>query len=214
MELDELKLAWHSMERRLERQQALNLQLLAESRIDKAKRHLRWLLPGQCAQLALGVLVTVLSARFWIANHEVPALLAAGLAGHAWGVLVICSAVVELLLVTRIQYAQPVVTVQRYLALLRRWRTRVAPWLGLPFLLACMLVELLLAALGAPVPTAWVVGNLVVCLGLAVAAVWFYRWSHRPGREALARRVDGFLGGDSLRRATERLEEVVDFARE
>ena len=214
MELDELKLAWHSMERRLERQQALNLQLLAESRIDKAKRHLRWLLPGQCAQLALGVLVTVLSARFWIANHEVPALLAAGLAGHAWGVLVICSAVVELLLVTRIQYAQPVVTVQRYLALLRRWRTRVAPWLGLPFLLACMFGPMLLAALGAPVPTAWVVGNLVVCLGLAVAAVWFYRWSHRPGREALARRVDGFLGGDSLRRATERLEEVVDFARE
>ncbi len=150
MELDELKLAWHSMERRLERQQALNLQLLAESRIDKAKRHLRWLLPGQCAQLALGVLVTVLSARFWIANHEVPLLLVAGLAGHAWGVLVICSAVVELLLVTRIQYAQPVLTVQRYMALLLRWRTRVAPWLGLPFLLACMFGPTELAALGAP----------------------------------------------------------------
>lgn len=214
MELDELKLAWQSMEQRLERQQALNLQLLTESRVDKAKRHLRWLLLGQCAQLALGVLVTVLSARFWIANHEVPALLAAGLAGHAWGVLVICSAVVELLLVARIQYAQPVVTVQRYLALLRRWRTRVAPWLGLPFLLACMFGPMLLAALGAPVPTAWVVGNLVVCLGLAVAAAWSYRWSHRPGREALARRIDEFLGGDSLRRATERLEEVADFERE
>lgn len=214
MELDELKLAWHSLEQRLERQQALNLQLLTESRVDKAKRHLRWLLLGQCAQLALGVLVTVLSARFWIANHEVPALLAAGLAGHAWGVLVICSAVVELLLVTRIQYAQPVVTVQRYLAILRRWRTRVAPWLGLPFLLACMFGPMLLAALGAPVPAAWVAGNLVACLGLAVAAAWFYRWSHRPGREALARRIDDFLGGDSLRRATERLEEVADFERE
>lgn len=214
MELDELKQAWHSMEQRLERQQALNVQLLTESRVDRAKRHLRWLLLGQCAQLALGVLATVLSARFWIANHEVPALLAAGLAGHAWGVLVVCSAVVELLLVTRIQYAQPVVTVQRYLAILRRWRTRVAPWLGLPFLLACMLGPMLLAALGAPVPTAWVVGNLVACLGLAIAAVWFYRWSHRPGREALARRIDDFLGGDSLRRATERLEELAEFERE
>ena len=214
MELDELKLAWHSMEQRLERQQALNLQLLTESRVDKAKRHLRWLLLGQCAQLALGALVTVLSARFWIANHEVPALLAAGLAGHAWGVLVICSAVVELLLVTRIQYAQPVVTVQRYLAILRRWRTRVAPWLGLPFLLACMFGPMLLAALGAPVPSGWLAGNLLVGLGLLVGAAWFYRWSHRPGREALARRVDDFLGGDSLRRATERLQEVADFARE
>ena len=214
MELDELKQAWRAMEQRLERQQALNLQLLTESRIDKAKRHLRWLLLGQCAQLAFGVLVTVLSARFWIANHEVPALLAAGLAGHAWGVLVICSAVVELLLVTRIQYAQPVVTVQRYLALLRRWRTRVALWLGLPFLLACMFGPVLLAALGAPVPTAWLVGNLVACLGLAIAAAWFYRWSHRPGREVLAERVDDFLGGDSLRRARERLEEVTRFEHE
>ena len=214
MELDELKQAWHAMEQRLERQQALNVQLLTESRIDKAKRHLRWLLLGQCAQLAFGVLVTVLSARFWIANHEVPALLAAGLAGHAWGVLVICSATVELLLVTRIQYAQPVLAVQRYMALLQRWRTRVAPWLGLPFLLACMFGPVLLAALGAPVPTAWVVGNLVACLGLAIAAAWFYRWSHRPGREVLAERVDDFLGGDSLRRARERLEEVARFEHE
>ena len=214
MELDELKQAWHAMEQRLDRQQALNVQLLTESRIDKAKRHLRWLLLGQCAQLAIGLLVTVLSARFWIANHEVPLLLVAGLAGHAWGVLVICSAVVELLLVTRIQYAQPVLTVQRYMALLQRWRTRVAPWLGLPFLLACMFGPMVLAALGAPVSTAWLVGNLVVCLGLAIAVAWFYNWSHRPGREALARRVDDFLGGDSLRRAREQLEELARFERE
>ena len=63
-------------------------------------------------------------------------------------------------------------------------------------------------------PTAWLVGNLVVCLGLAIAAVWFHRWSHRPGREAMARRVDDFLGGDSLRRARERLEEVARFEQE
>ena len=214
MELDELKQAWQTMEQRLDQQQALNLQLLAESRLDKAKRHLRWLLLGQCAQLAAGMLVTVLSARFWIANHEVPLLLTVGLALHAWGVLLICSAVVELLLVTRIHYAQPVVIVQRYILLLRRWRTRVAPWLGLPFLLAWMFGPMVLAALGAPVPTAWLVGNLVVCLALLGAAVQFYRWSHRPGREALARRVDDFLGGDSLRRARERLEEVARFEQE
>lgn len=214
MELDELRQAWLSMERRLERQEALNVQLLTESRVEKARRHLRWLLLGQCAQLALGVLVTVLSARFWIAHRDVPALLAAGLAAHAWGVLVICSAVVELLLVTRIRYAQPVVTVQRYLGLLRRWRTRVAPWLGLPFLLACMFGPILLAALGAPVPAGWLAGNVVAGLGLLAGVAWFYRWSHRPGREALARRFDDFLGGDSLRRAREQLEDVARFARD
>ena len=214
MELDELKQAWHAMEQRLDQQQALNLQLLTESRLDMAKRYLRWLLLGQCAQLVAGILVTVLSARFWIANHEVPLLLTVGLATHAWGVMLTCSAVVELLLVTRIHYAQPVVIVQRYLALLRRWRTRVAPWLGLPFLMAWMFGPMVLAALGAPVPTAWLVGNLVVCLALLGAAVQFYRWSHRPGREALARRVDDFLGGDSLRRARERLEEVARFEQE
>ena len=51
-------------------------------------------------------------------------------------------------------------------------------------------------------------------VGLAIAVVWFHNWSHRPGREALARRVDDFLGGDSLRRAREQLEELARFERE
>lgn len=214
MELDELKQAWHTLEQRFERQQTLNLKLLTESRLDKAKRHLRWVLLGQGLQLALGVAVTVFFARLWIANLGEPLLLALGLGMHAWGVLLICSAVVEVLLVTAIQYAQPVTTVQRYLALLRRWRTRVSPWLGLPFLLLWMLGPLLLAGLGAPISVAWLVANGLLTLGLAVTAWGLYRWAQRPGREALARRVDDFLGGDSLRQAQLRLDEVARFQRE
>lgn len=214
MELDELKHAWHALEQRLERQRALTLRMHTEARIDRARRHLRWLLLGQVVQLAIGLLLAAVFARVWIGNLDQPWLLAFGLAMHAWGVLLACSAVVEVLLVTRIGYARPVLTVQRYVATLRRWRTRVSPWLGLPFLLLWMLGPFVLAGLGARVSGTWLWLNLAVGVALVVAAWGLYRWSHHPGREALARRVDDFLGGDSLRHAQERLDEIDRFAQE
>lgn len=214
MELDELKQSWHAMAQRLDQQDAFNVLLFTESRLDKAKHHLRWLLFGQVLQIVIGALVTVVFARYWIAHREVLPLLAFGLGMHAWGVLLICSAVVEVLLITRIQYAQPVLTVQRYLALLLRWRARVAPWLGLPFLLLWTLGPLALIALGAPLAPAWVAANLVISLIPAVALWWFYRRSHRPGRELQARRIDDFLGGESLRLARIRLDEIKEFERD
>ena len=43
MELDDLKQAWQVLGRQMERQQALNLQLLRESRLERARRgRARW----------------------------------------------------------------------------------------------------------------------------------------------------------------------------
>lgn len=214
MELDELKTAWRQMDERLAAQAALSTQLFTESRVDKARRHLRWLVFGQSLQLAFGFALTVFFARFWIAHRDEAALLALGLGMHAWGVLVICSAVVELLLLTYLQFAQPVVSAQRYLALLRRWRTRVSPWLGLPFLLLWMLGPFALAAWGAPIGNAWLWLNLVASVAIALALRHAWQRARQPGREGLARRIDDFLGGDSLRQAQARLDEIARFERE
>src|SRR5687768_11467723 len=100
MELDELKLAWQTLDRRLQEQTALNLQLLTETRIDKVRSRLRPLWFGQVIQLIVGVLLTVMFANFWVANTGSPALLASGLVMHAWSVALIISAVMELLLIT------------------------------------------------------------------------------------------------------------------
>jgi hypothetical protein len=214
MELDDLKTAWRQMDQRLAAQSALAAQLFAESRLDKARRHLRWLVFGQLLQLAFGIALTVFFARFWIAHRDEAALLALGLGMHAWGVLVICSSVVELLLLTCLQFAQPVVAAQRYLALLRRWRTRVSPWLGLPFLLLWMLGPFALAAWGAPITPAWLWVNLTVGVAIVLALRRLWRRARQPGHEGLARRIDDFLGGDSLRQARARLDEIARFEQE
>ena len=214
MELDDLKTAWRQMDQRLAAQSALAAQLFTESRLDKARRHLRWLVFGQLLQLAFGVALTVFFARFWIAHRDEASLLALGLGMHAWGVLVICSSVVELLLLTCLQFAQPVVAAQRYLALLGRWRTRVSPWLGLPFLLLWMLGPFALAAWGVPIAPAWLWLNFAVGISIVLALRCLWRRARQPGRESLARRIDEFLGGDSLLQARARLDEIARFEQE
>ncbi len=214
MELDDLKAAWRQMDDRLAAQAALSTQLFTESRLDKARRHLRWLVFGQLLQLGFGVVLTVFFARFWIAHRDEATLLALGLGMHAWGVLVICSSVVELLLLTRLQFAQPVVTAQRYLALLRRWRTRVSPWFGLPFLLLWMFGPFVLAARGAPIDRAWLWLNLGASVTLALALRCVLRRARLSAGGGLARRIDDALGGDSLRQAQARIDEIARFERD
>ena len=47
MELDDLKQAWQSLDRQLQQQKRINLQLLTESHMRKAKAGLRWLQAGR-----------------------------------------------------------------------------------------------------------------------------------------------------------------------
>ena len=131
MELDDLKQAWQSLDRQLQQQKRINLQLLTESHMRKAKAGLRWLQAFSVAQIALGALVTVFCARFWIGHMDEPALLVSGIALHAYGVAMIIAGVTEILLLVRTDYAAQIVTIQKYLALLRRWRIRTSRWFGL-----------------------------------------------------------------------------------
>ena len=47
-----------------------------------------------------------------------------------------------------------------------------------------------------------------------LATAWFYRWSHRPERAGLARRIDESTTGGSLRRAQAALDDIARFADE
>ncbi|QSX76457.1 hypothetical protein HIV01_008290 [Lysobacter arenosi] len=216
MELDELKLAWQTLDRRLEQQTALNLQLLTETRIDKVRSRLRPLWFGQVIQLIVGVLLTVTFANFWIANAGSPALLASGLLMHAWSVALIISAVMELLLITRIDYAGPVLTIQKSLAQLRLWRTRVSPWLGLPFwllwmpLMAIAFKQLFGAQMHASV---YYIGIPIGIVGM-LATVWFHFWAHRPERRHIGEAIDAGSAGRSVTRAQQYLDEIAQFGKE
>ena len=54
MELDELKSAWQTLDRRLERQSALNLHIFVEGKLDKVRASLRRLYWGKIVQILFG----------------------------------------------------------------------------------------------------------------------------------------------------------------
>ena len=126
-DLDALRRSWRALETKLDAQQSLHLELLTESRVDKARARLRPLLVGQVLQAAIGVVGTLFFGGFWIAHVADPTALVSGLLMHAWSVALVVSAVREIVLVKRIDYARPVLDIQKSLGQLQVWRTRRAP---------------------------------------------------------------------------------------
>ncbi|SEK65906.1 hypothetical protein SAMN05428989_0554 [Pseudoxanthomonas sp. GM95] len=208
MELDDMKLAWQAMETRLERQGALNLQLFTESRLDKARARLWPLFAWQVVQALLGIGMAVVFARFWVHHIESLPALISGLALHVWGVaLVVCSAV-DVLLLTRLHYAKPVLTVQKTLGQLRWWRVKWQPRLGLAWcLLWLALLEVAAKAMtGQDLPTGFLLWTSAVNLVLLGGSVLLLR-----------RRRDLFDAGSigrSIPRAQAMLDEIEAFKRE
>src|SRR3546814_4948124 len=113
-------------------------------------------------QVAIGVVLTVFFARFWTSHLGNLPLMLSGITLHAYSVALIISGVTELLLVIRTDYAAQVVTIQKYVTLLRQWRVRsrlsggLAQWLpwvpGMGFLLAWAVAVALGAHSPAQVP--------------------------------------------------------------
>ena len=215
LELDDLRRSWQALERKLDAQQALNLELATESRVDKAKARLRPVLMGQAVQAAVGIACTVFFARFWLAHLDAPAALVSGLLMHAWAVALVVSAVTELLLVMRINYAQPVLTIQKYLGVLQYWRTRMAPLLGLAFwVLWLPLVEVLLKHFtGADIAGWFLWTNVAVGVAGLAGTVWGFRRLRRRGHR-FADAIDADNAGGGVRSAQALLADIRRFEAE
>ena len=218
MELDELKQAWQSLDRQLEKKNALNLQLFKESKVSKMKSGLRLLVTGHAIQIAAGVVLSVLSAPFWIEHFGVWHLMLYGLSLHVYGIMFIAFGARSLYHVGQVDYAAPVLTIQKQLAELRAWRLRSGFWFALAGCFAW--TPLLLMGfywLGADI---WVYKPAFVYWYLAssfvaVAATWgFIRFSQRPGQEKLRKAINDNAVGHSLARVQATLDEVARFERD
>ena len=202
MELDDLKTAWQTLDQRLQQQNALGLQLVRDNRLDRMRHGLRPLAWGQAIQIVIGALGALAFAPFWIAHRDEPALLLCGLVMHVYCLGLIVVGALMLTRIAHIDYAAPVLAIQRELLTLRRTYVIGGLAIGLPwwFLTAPLLVVLTNGAILANAPAAiW--GQLAVgALGL-LGTWWFHRWANRPQRAAFGRKLaDGSAGG-SIRRA-------------
>jgi hypothetical protein len=231
-ERDELKLAWQALERRLERTQLLELATFRRARLIDVRRALRPLVAGQLAQALLGGLMIVWFALFWVEHRGAPAMVALGALGQLWAAALTALAVRELVLVARLDYGAPVLTLQRRIAELRARRLRVAPftivsgcamWLPVTLVVFAQLdgaarwgeelpgMVAWLAWAEQPQALVWLLANVVLVPLLA----WFALGRLRdPRRVSLAKRVDDEIAGRSVVRVESMLAEIAEFEKD
>ena len=117
-----------------------------------------------------------------------------------------------------IDYTQPVVDIQKRLAVLRRTYIVNGMLAGLPWWFLWVPLLMVLAGLGghdlyANAPELVWIGLGVGVAGLAATA-WFHGWSRDPARPRLARAVDASVTGGSLQRARAQVDEIARFESE
>jgi hypothetical protein len=216
MELDELKQAWQTLDRRLAQQNTL----LLHGRKRRTLRARLWPLAlGQALQLLFGVLTIVIGVALWRTFTHIPLVLVLGIIVHVYGVVVVIASCVVLSHFARLDSSEPVLALQQRLAELRRAYVVGGAVVGLPWWLLWMVPPAVVAALRVEHGTHGAFPEwLIACFAVGVLGLlgtwWFHRWSRRPGREALAQRLmDGATGG-SLRRACAELDALRAFESE
>jgi hypothetical protein len=219
MDLDELKLAWQSLDQRLQRVETLHLDDVRERRVLAVRTSLRPLALGQSVQLAFGVAMIVVGVMLWSSFTALVPVLVAGLVLHAYGVVTIVAAGTVLGGIVRIDRSLPVLELQRRLAKLRRAYVVGGMIVGLPWWVLWTVIPIVGTSLAAaehgavdPNVWLWIGSSVAVGVGGLVATWAFHRWAHLPGREALAQRLDDAAAGSSLRRAQAELDALQRFA--
>jgi hypothetical protein len=214
MELDDLKHAWQTLDRRVDAQAALNLHMLRDNKLDKMRGGLRPLVFGQAIQIVAGALVALWGGAFWTEHLDATHLLVAGVLVHAAGISMIGLGAAMQALIARIDYSAPVLSIQRQLAQLRKLYVYGGLAVGLPWWLLWMpfLMVLLKATfdvdLYANAPSVIWLGSAVGVAGLLATGL-LLRWASR--RAELAQRLEDSAAGGSLRKARSMLEEIARF---
>jgi hypothetical protein len=214
--IEDLKLAWKELSQKLDQQNSLILHQFTESKLAQFRSGLRPLILGQMIQVIIGTVITASSAQFWINHLDTPQLLICGVLLQAYGIMFIAFAVRDLILIRRIDYAAPVVVIQRQLAELRSWHLRAAAWYGLTgsvVWLPVMLVMLHLLGgdlwIDEPHKAYWLVSSALVCLAVSYSLILLARF---PGRCGWALKNSWI--GRSVNRAQATLKEIEEFERD
>ncbi|MBD8871978.1 hypothetical protein [Rhodanobacter sp. DHB23] len=222
MELDEMKLAWQTLGQQLERQNALNEQLFRQGRADRLRRHLRPLVWGQSLQIVFGIAVMLWGISFWSTHATAWQNVACGVVMQALGTLALVISARLLAMQQGIDYAAPVLEIQRRLAQMRAWRVRVeAPAfavLGGVIWIPALLMYVQYEADGLGIKLNWehvqyhVLAWMALSVGVGVGAVFLAR--HVVRRLGHGRWLENGLAGSAIVKAEEALAEVASFERE
>lgn len=222
MEHDDLKAAWQALEARMARSDRVQLALLRETRMGRVRSLLRPLVWGHALQFGFGIGLIVLGATCWTRNLDVTGLLAAGVIVHAFGVLTVVLAALNIVLATTLDPEAPVVRVQKRLSLLLRLTTLNGAACGAPWVVMWLPVVVAFAGLGGHVEAGaatppWILWSVWIgVLGTALAWAWMWRLHARADSAhdtdaSVTRRADG---ADNIRRSQRLVDEIARFERD
>jgi hypothetical protein len=216
MELDELKSAWQAFDRHLQRQSALNIHLFRAQKLDKVSSNLRRFYWGKIVQILFGDALIyfgiVLTMRYLSVSH----LLFCSVFMLAYGVLIVVLGGVTLGRISRVDYAAPVLEIQKRVSALQRFHIVANLWAGLPwwFLWIAIFALEVKANLGVDLfvaaPSFIWISAAIGLVGL-MASLWFYLRSRDPRRTHLAKALNTSTAPRSLREAKHAVDEIASF---
>lgn len=213
MDNDVLKSAWQDLSRRIERHDSINLQLLRERRLDKARVSMRQMYWGKIAQILFGDALIYFAVTTGIQYRAEPHLLACSAFILAYGVLTLVFSGVTLGKISSIDYTAPVLDIQKRLVALRRLHGIANQCLGLPwwFLWIAIFVLEMKANMGidlfVTMPAFIWISGAIGAVGL-IATLGFLRRRRRRLGDAMHE------APRSLRGAENALDELAAFERD
>jgi hypothetical protein len=214
MELDELKTAWQALGRDLQRQSALNLHILVEGRLEKVRASLRRLYWGKIVQILCGDALIYFGIMSAIRYRDTPHLLACSVFMLAYGLLIVVLGGVTIGKVSSIDYAAPVLEIQKRVGALQRLQIIGSRCAGLPWWLLWIAIFVLEVKTNLDTDLfdsapAFVWANIAVGVVGIFASTWLYRLWRQKRPDAVRKFEDQSSRG--LANARKMLDEIQNF---
>ena len=226
MELDDLKQALTRLDKRFEAQAATDLANGRRDARNRAADGLRPMARGQIGLIVSGAITALIGVATWhgsafsdggISGHIGPFV--SGILFHAYGVAMIMFGVIIRLAIGNIDWAAPVLSIQRRLAKVRRAYVLAGIVIGLTWCVLWMpaLVMAFFLLFGtdivAPSPGTWLWLG-ASGLGLMAAVGLFYAWASATGRTGITDAFGRAFAGERLNRAQADLAAISAFERD
>lgn len=215
MNLDDLKAQWEACDRRLTESIRLNARQLRESGLRRARGSLGWLSVGVVVELVLGVVLLLVIGSYMADHFREPRFFLPALVLQLYVVAQVGFAVHQLVAIRNIDYAGPVLAIQRRLEILRRQRIRVTKWtiVTAPLLWTPLFIVALngLARVDAyaTFDPAWLAGNAVFGIAAVPLLLWAAnRFAHRFGHHPWMRGLMDDIAGKTLAEASSFLAQL------
>lgn len=216
MELDDLKQAVAALDRGIAEVRDLSVATYKERRLDRTRASLRPVLWEHAAQVALGIVLSVVGQLWW-PESGAPALLVAGLVLQVYAVLMIVLGLRVVVSIRTLDLDAPVVEIQRALARLRRSYVMTGFVVGMPWWL--LWIPLAMVVFGVDLDGrfswGWLITNLIIGVVGIAGTLWYFRrlWID-PADSERRRSLETSVSGKGFRSAQRFLDEIARFERE